>query len=269
MHLLLLVGCSDFRFVNAEQAKDEDPRELLRLYSMRAEMTSGPQISSRVVAREAAYSDVRRRLDLTTMTLSNFDSSGREQGKTNANRGRAYLADDRAARRSRNDVVLLGNVIHNSASSGTSASRVRVTTEEMIWDNAAELFRGSRPFNALMTQDGKKPSRMRGQRFEATKNMRRWIVAGGNVGADSLGDLRKLADRTSQDLETSVTQIEKDKAEREAARAAMANDAVVRVPEATAPNVALETGSTVTVPQVNAPKILDNPGVPYRHAITP
>ena len=262
----LMSGCSDFHFVNAKPSDKEDPRELLRLVNPKAELTSGSKTTARLLAREAVYSDQRRQLELTTMTLYNFDSDGKVQGKTTANEGLAYFLPSEEKRRNRNDVELFGDVCYSTDDANTSDPKVHVVTNSLLWDSAAELFRGDTPFHGNVTQFKKKPMQMAGDNFTASRNMRQWVFKNGAFGPQEWGDLRALGARINKELETSFTQAIADTEMMSGERMTRIKQSRIQVPKVSAPQTMLDGTSTVTVPTVQAPPQYRNHGVPFKDA---
>lgn len=265
-------GCSDFRFVNAVQRTEEDPRELLRLENPHAEMTSGSQVSARLLAKEASYSDKRRMLELTTMTLHSFDGKGKEQGVTQSQKGFAFFAKNERLSRNRNDIELVGGVVHDAVrdEEGTSISKIHIVTEHLLWDNAVDLFRGNTPFVAKVDQEGKRSNLMIGNNFVATKNMKNWIVGSGCVGSADIGDFRELAEKTKRELETSTTVVTEASEQKSSSLKQLMESGVVVPPKILTPNDTLkDNASSMSVPTVSVPNIYQNIGVPYNNATTP
>ena len=247
----LLAGCSDFRFVNAKQSQKEDPRELLRLINPRAELTSGSRVTARLIAHEAVYSDQRRKLELTSMTLFNFDGEGNPQGKTVAKTGNAYFADNEAVKRKRNDIELKGSVTHEMNDKASSDTQVWLETDSLLWDTALELFRGDNPFHGVITQADKPPMQMQGKSFVATKNMRSWQIRAGAYGAESKGDLVALGQTTLNDLESSYSAVTAIQQRGDPERIARLKTSKIAVPKVSLPQTMLETSAPISVPAVN------------------
>lgn len=201
--VLALAGCTEMRFVDSnDQEAEDDPRENIRLTGVITDMTSGPVVTTRVMSDEAIYNERRRVLTLSDVEVRMFNTSGTVEGQTSAETGLVFMAPDEKAQRSKNDIELSGNVVHRvPRADNPTTDSARLTTAQVRWDNAAQRFRGEKPFRMTMFQQGRPPVVAVGDGFVANKNLREWDVKHGAVGTDFGRDPRDLGAAVRAEME--------------------------------------------------------------------
>lgn len=198
----LLTGCSDLIFVNnTEQVPEKDTREDIVITSLSANLTSGGVTLQRVGGDEAIYSTSENRLYINDINVITYNSDKTTQSITHSNMGAIYLADSAEYGRKRKDMEFSGNVLYRAPMKDTPTSdSLRMTTEHVIWDQNALKFYAPQNYEMILSQKGKNPIRQLGQGFEATRDLRRFVVKAGAVTSDMVKDPRLEQDKFMQEF---------------------------------------------------------------------
>lgn len=206
----LLQGCSDMKFVNApDVSNDADSREDLWFYKVSADMTSGGLVQRHIAGAAAVYSDTESLLRVGGMELRTFDANKQLQGITSASTATIYLADNTKEKRNKSDMEFLGQVRHRQPMRDNPTSdSMDISMGQLLWDQRTGKFICRTAFDMTMWQSNGSPMKAIGNRFEATRDMRKWTVGSGSMTTEkSAGDLSSRARKLRSDFESSMTQI--------------------------------------------------------------
>ncbi|MCX7017932.1 MAG: hypothetical protein WCK47_04025 [bacterium] len=197
------------KFVNARgNADSADPRENIILTGVRADITSAGLLLNRVVSSDAVYSEGRKLLELTTVSVESYNMEGSVEGLTSANNCMVFLDDNKAFGRHRNDIEFSGSVVHRAPDAeDPSTDTVTLRTERLLWDNVATLFRGTSPFRMVLSNRNKKPLVMVGDGFVAARNMEKWTARHGMMTTNLSDEPRGKSAAMRAEMADLVTRI--------------------------------------------------------------
>ena len=191
--LLVLCGCTDLKLVNvAAVEQEEDPRENIQLRGMSAEMTSGSLVEHRLHSTTAVLvmGADRQRLDLGDMDVETYSPEGELQSVTRAKFGSVFLTEAPERERERGDLELSRVEYRVPAADNASTDAIRLTTDKLLWDSNAGLFRSPTFYRMTMQSPNGMEFVALGDGFTVTRDMSTWNVKHGGLGSGIGHDMR-------------------------------------------------------------------------------
>ena len=192
---LALIGCSEMKFVNASDTASQvthDPRRDIHLTGVVTEMTSGTALVRRVVGDRGIYSEDLGLIRLEKARIEPFREEGGLQGVTTSDHAIIYLADQPTSAVHRRDMEFAGNFRYRApAEHDPTTDSLSLSTERLVWDEEAKLFRAPLPYRMISSAPGKPPMVLKGRQFVATRDLQSFSMEGGSLTNDPHRDARE------------------------------------------------------------------------------
>lgn len=210
--LILLSGCSDLLFVNSQdKISESDPREDILLTNLSAELTSGGLALQTIKGTNAKFSTQENQISIDNIDVFTYGEEETTQSITQSNFGSIYLADNPASGRNRKDIEFSGDVLHRSPmKDNPSSDSLQLRTEKIIWDDTEAKFLAPDSYEMLLSRPGQKTIRQLGKGFEATQDLKRFVVRSGVVTSDLENDPRRDQKKIVEELSNLADEFQKE-----------------------------------------------------------
>lgn len=206
---LAIAGCSDIKIFKAGKLPEQDPRENIQLTGVIADMTSTGTLTNRVYGKQATFMPSQNLLEFRDLKTQAFDRGTTVQSETSSKAATFYLADMPQIPRHKSDIEFWGNIHHRTPDrNDPTTDSVSLTTEQLLWDGAADRFRCSTKFQLTVSAPGKLPFRTQGDSFASTRDMHWWNVSYGIITTDSDPNPRIRVSKMMDDLTSVVREAE-------------------------------------------------------------
>lgn len=199
------------KFVNSSDTvapDSHDPRRDIHLTGVVTEMTSGTALIRRVVGEHGVYSEDQGTIRLDKARIETYREEGGLQGVTTSDRAVIYLADQPTSAAHRRDMEFAGNFHYRApAEHDPTTDALSLSTERLVWDEEAKLFRAPNPYRMISSAPGKPPMVLKGRQFVATQDLQSFSMEGGSLTNDIEKDARQALAPVGEEIRRTAEQL--------------------------------------------------------------
>jgi LPS export ABC transporter protein LptC len=180
---LCATSCTEIEFLKSPSSTEEADNPSIVMNNIESNISNNGLLEKKVFAEKATYFENDQKALLEKIRVMFFDQ-GKESGTLTANNGTLFLADNKASKAAKNDLLLTGNIRYNGAD-GTL-----LETSRLYWDNSQQQLRGDTDYVRRKPVEGG-VIETKGKQFRTNKTFTQWNEVGGTMRFISTQDTGK------------------------------------------------------------------------------